>query len=263
MTSSVSHVGERPQIRRAFFSAAIVPKNALASAASSVLRIASSFSRLCVEERPSGFSLVVELRADVREIAADDVTDRFAACGLGGAQRRDHSREVGCLGRIRLLPHAVAERPREQRHDLELPPVREEVLQQHDFEFDGVLGNVRERVVEQAVAEVLLDAVHIILVGFDQPERGVEVLAAECESVRRVMRRADNDEDTGVGVLDEFAKAVAVGHVAAAVVHVRNEDGAQALRGRRGWPRPLAGQSRSAGGREESCELLAEFVGVR
>ena len=97
--------------------------------------------------------------------------------------------------------------PDQQRHDRERPASREQVLQQHDFQFDRVLGDVGERVVEQAVAVVLRDAVDVLLVGLDEAERRLEVLPREREPVRRVVRRGDDHEHAGIGVLDQFLES--------------------------------------------------------
>jgi hypothetical protein len=97
------------------------------------------------------------------------------------------------------------------------------------------------------------DAIHVVAVGLHQAKRRTEVLPRQGETVRRVVRRADDDEHARVGVLDQFLEAVAVGHVPAAVVHVRDEYRAEALALLR-----LARHPRPARCGEQPRELVAK-----
>ena len=116
--------------------------------------------------------------------------------------------------------------------------------------------DVREWIVEDAVAVALRDAVDVIDVRLDESQRRLEMLAAQRESVRRIVRRGDDDEDLGARVLDQFAESVPVGDVAAIEIHVWNEDG---LERTSGAVSIIARQPRAAGIGEEPRELSAKL----
>ena len=194
-------------MRRAFFSAAMTSKKAVGVGGFERLENGLVLLAALGEPCAGGLAPVVELGTDMREVAADNVTDALRARGLRGPQRRHHARDVVGFGRVGLLAHPIGDAAREERDDLERPALGEEILEQHHLQFDRVLGNVGQRIIEEAIAIMLHDSVHVVLVGLDQAKRRIEVLAREREAVGRVMRRGDDDEDARVRLLDRVRES--------------------------------------------------------
>jgi hypothetical protein len=112
-------------------------------------------------------------------------------------------------------------------------------------------------VVEQVRPGVLGEAVDEAAIGRHQSERGVEVLARQGESLARpLVRHAEDDEDVGVGSLDEGLEGVRIRRPAALEVDVRRDDAAEGP-GRAVDRRERRGAS-AAGIVEEAVELPAE-----
>ena len=97
------------------------------------------------------------------------------------------------------------------------------MLEEHDLQLDRMLRHVGERVVEQAVAVMGDEPVDVSLIGRDDPQRRLEILAGEREPGRRVVGRADDDEHAGATPLGQFLVAPGVGDAAAGVVDVRGQ----------------------------------------
>ena len=155
--ASVSHVGGRPQMRRASSSSAITSKvrrrRRPPPASPGSRRPAPGCARSCGSS--TGFG-VVELRADVGQVAADDVADRLARLRLRRPQRRRPCGAMSApLGRATPPSDAVVERADQQRHDAERPLPSYRYCRKHHLQLDRVLRQVGQPlVVEQPVAVV-------------------------------------------------------------------------------------------------------------
>src|SRR3954466_1120645 len=104
---------------------------------------------------------------------------------------------------------------------------------------------------------MLDEAVDRGLVGAGDAERGLEILAGEREAVGAVVGGADDDEQGGIGALEDFLEAPGVRHAAAAVAHARDEGGPEQAVGLYG-----ARQAGPLGVGEETVELQAQGGGL-
>src|SRR5438045_693136 len=64
------------------------------------------------------------------------------------------------------------------------------MLEEYYLQFDRMLRQVGEGVVEQAVAVMVHDAVDVSLIGRDDPERRAKILPCQGEPGRRIVGRA-------------------------------------------------------------------------
>src|SRR5207248_7645863 len=104
-----------------------------------------------------------ELRADVGQVPADDVADWFLSLRLSLAQGVNHAPHVGTERWLAARFDAVLKRSDDQRHDANGPAVLVEILQEHDLQFDGMLGKVANLVVKEAVAVMAHQAIDVLL----------------------------------------------------------------------------------------------------
>jgi len=91
--------------------------------------------------------------------------------------------------------HRIEHRPDQERHHPHrlAPPLRQQLQERH-LEFNRVLRDVRRRVVEQPVPVLGYQAVDERLIGFHHTQRSTEVLPANAEPRRRVVRGGDDHE---------------------------------------------------------------------
>src|SRR5206468_211037 len=84
-------------------------------------------------------------------------------------------------------------------------------------------------------------AIDISLVGRGDAQRGFEIFASEGESMGAVMGSADDDEERGVGLLEDFFEAPGETMAAAMVVNMGNERGSEWRAGLRSHSKWRAG----------------------
>src|SRR4051812_28270272 len=94
------------------------------------------------------------------------------------------------------------------------------------------------------------EAIDKVLIGRHDTERRLKMLPRQREAMGTVVRCADDDEEPGIGALEDFLEAPGIGDAAAAIVHVRHERGPQPAI----WLR-LAGQSGATRMHEEVADL--------
>ena len=95
---------------------------------------------------------VAELGPDVAEVDPADISDPLAARRFGDAKRLHEPAYVGISDRVDPLFHQIVKRPDQDRHDRELTPASQNVLEEDDLKLDRMLRSVRELVVEEIAA---------------------------------------------------------------------------------------------------------------
>ena len=195
------------------------------------------------------------------QVPAHDIADRFGKRFFHLPQRLDHPPDVVRFARITLAFDAIMKRPDQQRHNAKSTLPFQQILQQHDFQFDRMLGQMSDGILEQPIAVTTDKAIDIVLVGGDRAERRLEVLPGQREAFARIVRRGDDHEQRGVRAFDNFLEPPAVGDAAPGIVDVRHQRRANApfVRDPAAW-RP--GQPRSARRREQGAELGADRRGI-
>ncbi len=95
------------------------------------------------------------------QVDASDVGDLFAAGRLGGPQRLNEPAHFGVVDRVDPALHQVVERADQDRHDREVAPSSQDVLEKHDLELDRVLGPMRQLVLEQVATRQRGDPIDV------------------------------------------------------------------------------------------------------
>src|SRR6266481_3072697 len=100
-----------------------------------------------------------------------------------------------------------------------------------------MLRQMGQLIIEQARTIVGHQSINVGLVGAHDAQRRLEILAREGESVRAVMRGGDDDEQRGVGLLEDFLESPGITVAAAMIVNVRNKGGPELRAGlcQRSW----------------------------
>src|SRR5436309_1270723 len=112
-------------------------------------------------------------------------------------------------------------------------------------------------ILKEAVAVIGDEFVDVFLIGGREPEWCLKMLARQNESLRAVVRSADDDEQRSRRSLEHFTKRPRIGQAAAAIVDMRNEGGTKRV-----IRFPLARLARAAGCAEQAVEQATKFARI-
>src|SRR5207253_1613436 len=120
--------------------------------------------------------------------------------------------------------NAVVKRSDEEGHDPDLAYILEEILQPDDLQFDRMLRNMGHRIVEEPITVMLDDVIDERPIDGGDAERRAEILPGHRESNGRIMRRADDDKQLGIGHRRQIAVAPGISLMPPPKVDVRRQE---------------------------------------